>query len=175
MRAEACPHEFKGETVADRAVFRGYALQGIDGKGRVALPASMRLIVEGQTGERTLLLSDDDKRDCLRAADPNWSDRLYDRLSEDANRALNAGQTVDRDDVAAAAFGRFDEVPFDASGRFILPPFLRNKGALTTLAFFWGAGDTIEVWSPEKLMADPNADAAKKERCVWLMSERGAP
>jgi MraZ protein len=160
--------------LADRAVFKGYALQGIDGKGRVALPASMRLIVEGQKGERTLLLSDDDKRGCLRAADPNWSSRLYDRLTADADRALDAGIEIDREDIAASAFGRFDEVPFDASGRFILPPFLRNKGALTSLAFFWGAGDTIEVWSPEKLLADPNADAAKKERCAWLMTERGA-
>ena len=47
--------------MADRAVFKGYALQGIDAKGRVALPAPMRLIVEGQKGERMLLLSDDDK------------------------------------------------------------------------------------------------------------------
>ena len=87
---------------------------------------------------------------------------------------LDAGVEIDREDIAASAFGRFDEVPFDASGRFILPPFLRNKGALTALAFFWGAGDTIEIWSPEKLLADPNADAAKKERCAWLMTERGA-
>ncbi len=160
--------------MADRAVFKGYALQGIDAKGRVALPAPMRLIVEGQKGERMLLLSDDDKRGCLRAADSNWSDRLYDRLTADADRALDAGKLVDREDVAASAFGRFDEVPFDSSGRFILPPFLRNKGSLTTLAFFWGAGDTIEVWAPEKLLADPDADAGKKERCAWLMVERGA-
>ena len=159
--------------MADRAVFKGYALQGIDGKGRVALPASMRAVVEAAKGERTLLLSDDDKRDCLRAADQNWSDRLYDRLTEDANRALNAGQEIDREEIAASAFGRFDEVPFDASGRFILPPFLRKKGELTDLAFFWGAGDTVEIWNPRTL-ADANADAAKKERCAWLMAERGA-
>jgi MraZ protein len=159
--------------LADRAVFKGYALQGIDGKGRVALPASMRLIIEGQKGERALLLSDDDKRGCLRAADQNWSNRLYDRLTADADRALDAGIEIDREDIAAKAFGRFDEVPFDASGRFILPPFLRDKGALTSLVFFWGAGDTIEMWSPEKLLADPTADAAKKERCAWLMNERG--
>lgn len=160
--------------MADRAVFKGYALQGIDGKGRVALPAAMRLIVERQGGERTLLLSDDDKRGCLRAADPHWSERLYDRLTADAERALDAGREIDREDIAASAFGRFDEVPFDASGRFILPPFLRDKGALTNLAFFWGAGDTIELWSPAKLLASADADAAKKERCAWLMNERGA-
>ena len=160
--------------MADRAVFKGYALQGIDGKGRVALPAPVRQIVETSKGERMLLLSDDDKRDCLRAADQNWADRLYDRLSDDADRALNAGQTIDREDIAAAAFGRFDEVPFDASGRFILPPFLRKKADLSDLAFFWGAGDTVEIWNPRTLMADANADAAKKERCAWLMAERGA-
>ena len=164
----------KGSELADRAVFKGYALQGIDGKGRVALPAPMRLIVEGQKGDRTLLLSDDDKRGCLRAADPSWADRLYDRLTIDAARALDAGHEIDRDDIAAEAFGRFDEVPFDTSGRFILPPFLRAKGALSGLAFFWGAGDTIELWAPDKLRDDPKADPAKKERCAWLIAERGA-
>jgi MraZ protein len=160
--------------VAERSVFRGYALQAIDGKGRVALPAPMRTVIERQAGERLLLLSDDAKRGCLRAADQGWSDRLYDRLSTDAERALDAGREVDREEVAAATFGQFDEVPFDASGRFILPPFLRGKGKLTDLAFFWAAGDTIEIWDPRTLLADAGADPAKRERCEWLMGDRGA-
>ncbi len=160
--------------MADRSVFKGYALQAIDAKGRVALPAPMRLIVERHAGERALLLSDDVKRGCLRAADQGWSERLYDRLSADAERALAAGREIDREELGSAAFGQFDEVPFDQSGRFILPPFLRGKGKLSDLAFFWGAGDTIEVWDPRTLLADPNADPAKKERCAWLMRERGA-
>jgi MraZ protein len=159
--------------VADRAVFRGYALQAIDGKGRVALPAPMRLIVERQAGERSLLLTDDARRGCLRAADQGYSDRLYDRLTSDAERALDAGREIDRDDIGSSAFGHFDDVPFDASGRFILPPFLRGKGQLAELAFFWGAGDTIEIWSPKILLADPAADKGKAERCAWLMRERG--
>ena len=159
--------------MADRAVFKGYALQGIDGKGRVALPAPMRLIVESQKGERNLLLTDDTRRGCLRASDQGWSDRLYDRLSAEAERALDAGRDIDRDEIGSNALGHLDDVPFDASGRFILPPFLRGKGKLTTLAFFWGAGDSIEIWNPETLLADPAADPGKKERCAWLMAERG--
>lgn len=159
--------------MADRAVFKGYALQGIDGKGRVALPAPMRLIVERQGGERTLLLTDDRQRGCLRAGDQGWSDRLYDRMARDAERALDAGREIDRDEIGASALGHLDDVPFDASGRFILPPFLRGKGKLATHAFFWGAGDSIEIWSPQILLADPGADVGKKERCAWLLSERG--
>lgn len=160
--------------VAERSVFRSYALQAIDAKGRVALPGNMRQIVERQTGERLLLLTNDAKRNCLRASDQGWSDRLYDRLSADAERALAAGQDVDREEIAAQAFGSFDEVPFDASGRFILPPFLRGKGKLADLAFFWGAGDTIEVWDPATLLADPRESSDKKERCEYLMSQRKA-
>lgn len=160
--------------MAERSVFRGYALQAIDGKGRVALPAPMRVIVERQAGERALLLSDDPVRGCLRAADNGWSDRLYDRLAAEAESARAAGREVDYEEVGANAFGHFDEVPFDQSGRFILPPFLRGKGGLTDLAFFWGAGDTIEVWDPRTLLADPDASAAKKERCAYEMAQRGA-
>ncbi len=156
-----------------RTVFKGYALQAIDGKGRVALPAPMRLIVEGADANRSLLLTDDRKRQCLRAGDQGWSDRLYDRSETDAARALDAGKDIDRDEIGSKALGHLDDVPFDASGRFILPPFLRGKGDLTTLAFFWGAGDSIEIWSPTVLLADPDADPGKKERCAWLMQERG--
>ncbi len=160
--------------MANRAVFKGYALQGIDGKSRVALPAPMRLIVEREGGEPKLTLTDDRKRGCLRASDKGWANRLYDRTSADAERSLDAGREIDRDEIGSSALGPLDDVPFDGSGRFILPPFLKDKGKLTTLAFFWGAGDSIEIWNPETLLADPNADEGKKERCAWLMAERGA-
>jgi MraZ protein len=160
--------------VTKRTVFKGYALQAIDGKGRVALPAPMRLIIEGADGARSLLLTDDAKRGCLRAGDQGWSDRLYDRLSADAERAMDAGKDIDRDEIGSGAFGQLDDAPFDGSGRFIVPPFLRGKGKLTTLAFFWGAGDSIEIWNPETLLANPDADAGKKERCAWLLAERNA-
>jgi MraZ protein len=160
--------------LTNRAVFKGYALQGIDGKSRVALPAPMRLIVERLGGEPKLTMTDDRKRGCLRASDLGWADRLGDQTAADANRALDAGREIDRYEIGSSAFGPLDDVPFDASGRFILPPYLKGKGKLGALAFFWGAGDTIEIWSPEVLLADPNADEGKKERCEWLMAERGA-
>ncbi len=160
--------------MADRTVFKGYALQGIDGKGRVALPAPMRLIVERLGGEPKVTLTDDRKRGCLRASDKGWANRLYERTSADAERSLDAGREIDRDEIGASALGPLDDVPFDGSGRFILPTFLKGKGKLDTLAFFWGAGDSIEIWSPEVLLGDPNADEGKKERCAWLMAERGA-
>ncbi len=148
-------------------------MQAIDSKSRVALPAPMRLIVERSGGEPKLILTDDRKRGCLRASDKGWSDRLYDRTAADAERAIDAGHTIDRDEIGSSALGPLDDVPFDASGRFILPPFLKGKGKMTTLAFFWGAGDSIEIWSPDVLLADPTADEGKKERCAWLMAERG--
>ncbi len=160
--------------MADRAVFKGYALQGIDGKGRVALPAPMRLIVERQGGEAKVTLTDDRKRGCLRASDLGWCDRLFDQTAADAARALAVDREFDREELQSGTFGPLDDVPFDTSGRFILPPFLKGKGKLDALAFFWGAGDSIEIWSPDVLLADPNADEGKKERCAWLMSERGA-
>ena len=153
--------------MADRAVFKGYALQGIDGKSRVALPAPMRLIVERQGGEPKLTITDDSKRGCLRASDLGWADRLFDQTAGDAERALDAGRAIDRYEIQSNTFGSLDDVPFDTSGRFILPPYLKGKGKLETLAFFWGAGDTIEIWNPEVLLADPNADTGKKERCAW--------
>ena len=158
--------------MGDRGIFKGYALQAIDGKGRVALPAAMRAVVERNANDKTLALCDDAAKPCLRLSDQAWVALLKARNDRDVERVLDAGGEADRDE-RNGFLGRFEDAPFDASGRFILPSFLKGKGKLDDWAFFWGAGDTIEMWSPTVLMAFAGADPAAKERCAWLMQERG--
>ena len=66
-----------------------------------------------------------------------------------------------------------EEVPFDASGRFILPTFFRAKAQLTELAFFFGAGNTFEIWNPNLLIDTPGIDEETKDVAAFLMAERG--
>lgn len=154
-------------------MFRGYALQGIDGKGRVAIPAPMRLMIERNSPDSKVLIDPHAADPCLTAADLGWSDILMAQIERDEARALDAGQTVDRHNSVRNAFGRGDSVPFDASGRFILPPFLRMKARLEDLAFFIGAGNTFEIWNPNVLLETPGIDATLKEMVAWHLSERG--
>jgi MraZ protein len=47
----------------------------------------------------------------------------------------------------------FEQVPFDASGRFVLPDHLAELGNLRDEVFFHGAGEFFTLWSPAELYA----------------------
>ena len=47
------------------------------------------------------------------------------------------------------AFGATEEVPYDSSGRIVLPPMMRRKGGIEDLALFLGAGETFQIWNPQ--------------------------
>jgi len=133
----------------------------------------MRLTIERNSSDSKVLIDPHAADPCLTAADLGWSDILMAQIERDEARALDAGQPIDRHNSARNAFGRGDSVPFDASGRFILPPFLRMKAKLDDLAFFIGAGNTFEIWSPTMLLATPGIDATLKEMVSWHLAERG--
>ncbi len=160
--------------MGDRALFRGHALQAIDGKGRVAIPAPLRAVIERNSGERILLLGKHAADPCLTGADTGFSQVDYARLQRDEARALDAGRPVDRDNIARVAFGGGEELPFDSSGRFILPPFYRHKARLTDLAFFVGAGERFEIWSPQLLIDTPGVAPDLKDMAAFHLEARNA-
>ena len=46
------------------------------------------------------------------------------------------------------AFAATEEVPYDSSGRIVLPPMMRRKGGIEDLALFLGTGETFQIWNP---------------------------
>jgi MraZ protein len=160
--------------LGERGLFRGHGLQAIDGKGRVAIPAPLRAVIERNSGERILLISRHDTDPCLIGYDRGWSELLHARLARNEERALDKDQAFDRHNTARRAFGLVEDVPFDASGRFILPPFFRSKGQLDDLAFFYATGDNFEIWNPKVLIETPGIDEETKEIVAFHLSARGA-
>ena len=77
---------------------------------------------------------------------------------------LQRGATVhafDRDAMSMVLYG-YEEVPFDASGRFVLGDDLAEVGNLRDEVFFHGAGDFFTLWNPQELYAmGPQLDGAK--------------
>lgn len=160
--------------MGERGLFRGHGLQAIDGKGRVAIPAPLRAVIERNSGERVLLISRHEADPCLIGYDRDWSELLHARLARQEERALDKGESVDRHTIARRAFGLVEDVPFDASGRFILPPFFRAKGQLEDLAFFYATGDNFEIWNPRVLIETPGIDDDTKEIVAYHLAARGA-
>jgi MraZ protein len=155
-------------------LFTGHALNAIDAKGRVAIPSGLRQAVEANGDGRNLIIAKHETDPCLIGYDRGWSELLHARLSRSEDRAADSGRNYDRHNANRRAFGLVEDVPFDASGRFILPPMLRDRAQLTDLALFLGAGDTFEVWNPRVLIESEAMDAEIKEVARWLLSSRGA-
>lgn len=163
-----------GFGVSGRALFRGSALNAVDAKGRVAIPAGLRQAVEINGDGRNLIIAKHESDPCLIGYDHGWSELLHARLNRTEDREADAGRDYSRHNPNRRAFGLVEDVPFDASGRFIMPTMLRDRAKIGDLAFFIGTGDTFEIWNPRLLIETPAIDEELKEVVAYLLSARGA-
>ena len=174
--------------MAATGTYQGYALQLVDEKGRVAIPASLRSALNAHNTV-ALGLTDVDPKDidpkvlslvmigfhesdrCLVGYDLGHSARLHARL---ANRAeQNAGPEGAPLDKIVRAGMAAESLPFDASGRFIMPGFPRNRARIGKYAFFYGVGDKFEIWDPAEVIASDTTPDLMKDAVRYFMAERG--
>ena len=64
-----------------------------------------------------------------------------------------------------------EDVPYDTSGRIVLPPMMRRKGQIEDLALFVGVGGTVEIWNPRLAMEQGDRDL--REIAAWRLEEKG--
>lgn len=162
----------KGCGVADRELFEGFALQAVDQKGRVAIPADLRAAAERNSDIRQIVVGLHPEDACLSAHDLSWSKEKYDRIDRREQQASDRGELTSSS-AKRRAFGQVEKAPFDDSGRFVLPPFFKMKARIGKWAFFNGSGETFDIWAPEVLMADENADPGLREICAFLCESKG--
>ena len=158
--------------MTNRELYEGFALQAVDAKGRVAIPADLRAAMERNSDSRTIVVRRNGA--CLSAYDVERSKDEFGRIH---NRQIEAEEAAGLDGgvvptrAKANAFGKVERTPFDPSGRFILPRFFKMKAGIGNWAFFVGHGDTFEIWAPEVLMAT-SADEELKEICAFCLDEK---
>ena len=158
--------------MGDRGLFRGHALNAIDAKGRVAIPASFRKIIETNSADPSFIISKHDREPCLIGYDHGWAALLNAQIERKEERALEHGRDFDLDASNRNAFGLTEDAGFDSSGRFVLPQFLRSKGQLQNWALFLGTGNTFEIWSPHVLITTQNVNEDFKDLARFLLTER---
>ena len=155
-------------------LFQGSALNAVDAKGRVSVPAFLRSVIERRGDARTIVLAKHDAFACLSAYDPGYAalkhakiERQFekDELNPDAELAYQARTLM--------AFGATEEVPYDSSGRIVLPPMMRAKGEIADLALFLGAGETFQIWSPKLFLGDKRIPEDMKDIARFRLDERG--
>ena len=155
-------------------LFQGSALNSVDAKGRVSVPAFLRSVIERRGDAKTIVLAKHEAFPCLSAYDPAYAalkhaklERLFEKQEGDADASLEYQQRN------LMAFGATEEVPYDSSGRIVLPPMMRRKGELDDLALFLGAGETFQVWNPKLFLADDRVPEDLKDIARFRLDERG--
>ena len=126
---------------------QGFSLRGE--KNRFVLPPPFRKSVAGD-GDRVLCIAKHDRWPCLIGFGLARTETFENQLDREEEAALRLGREFDRDMRAMQLWG-FSEVPFDASGRFVLPDHLSELGGLDDGIYFQGAGNFITMWNPARL------------------------
>lgn len=166
--------------MGEREAFNGFAMTAVDGKGRVAIPASMRAVIErnvetGGGDSRTVVISLHPQDPCLIAYDPAWLKRSHDRLERREESLEADGEAIDYN-AKRRALALTESAGFDSSGRFVLPDFYAMKAKLLpgTDAVFSGAGNFFEIWNPDVLLAAEGVDPSLKELVEFTRAKRAA-
>ena len=155
-------------------LFQGSALNAVDAKGRVSVPAFLRTVIERRGDARTIVLAKHSQFACLDAYDPAYAALKHAKLERLLEKQeYNADAQLIYQQRNLMAFAATEEVPYDRSGRVLLPPMMRRKGGIADLALFLGTGETFQIWNPQTLLGDDNIPEDLKDICRYRLEERG--
>jgi len=177
--ASSGPH--RGSGVELRAFFHGRALNAVDAKGRVSLPADMREVVGARAREiartsgehvsdRHVYLAAHPDLPCLRGFDMGFLPELFAK----ARRAVSELPAAEQEQALEMAqldlFAELEKAAFDDPGRLVIPPQARRLGGIGSQALFLGAGETFQVWDPQTYL-DCSAIADRAKQAVRMLVE----
>jgi len=161
-----------GSVVELQHLFNGSALNAVDGKGRLSIPAFVRSIVERRSPERAIILGKHEVDPCLVGYDANYNSNLLEDVRRRRLREEEQGADVRlHHSRSRRTFGFTETATYDSSGRINLPPMMRKVGQIEDLVLFIGAGETFEMWNPR--LALESEDPELRAWAAYRLEERG--
>ena len=134
--------------------FYGTFEHAIDERGRVAVPARYRRVIQ----EGAVLRGGPEG--CVELyTEAGFAAEVAQRLGAEASTRERSARRTRRGFMA----GAFD-VELDKQGRILLPQPLREHGRLNGRALFVGCGDYIELWSPEAWEVEQSSILAEEQQ-----------
>lgn len=163
--------------MSSRGWYQGDGIGLVDDKGRVSIPPALRQTLSanypkanGKDGG-TVVIGMHQESDCLVAYDPAYLDILAAGLQARESTHLRDNGAADYNIKREGAQG--EPVPFDGSGRFILPAWPREFAGIGDHAFFYGVFDYIEIWDPRMLVETSNYSDKIKRMVRFYMKQKG--
>ena len=161
-----------GVGVVGRGFYKGAALQLVDDKLRVAIPASLRntIIANSPEGDLRVTIAVHPQGNCLIGYDLPWVITLNERAN--ARDAQHADENGEVDYGYKRRIANGEDMTFDPSGRFIMHGFHKKKAGIGKYAFFYGQWDHFEIWDPATLLAT-QASGTMRDNLEYLLEEKG--
>ena len=150
---------------------QGFSLRGE--KSRFVLPPAFRKPVAEASDGRILCLAKHERWNCLTGFGLSRRDEFEAQIEREEERAIRLGKDYDPDLRRIQLFG-FVEVPFDVSGRFIMPEHLQGLANLQEGVFFQGAGSFFTLWNPVELAKLGEGWEGAQAACAALEVEAAA-
>jgi len=136
-------------------MFRGINSATLDAKGRMALPARFREVLQlGADGKTVVTI--DMREQCLLLYPLSEWEVVQRKLESLANVGARARL------LQRLLIGHATDLELDAQGRILLPAMLREFGNLEKKLVLVGQGNKIEIWS---------ADHWQERMQSWLADE----
>ena len=155
-------------------LFQGSALNAVDAKGRVSVPAFLRSVIERRGDAKTIVLAKHEAFACLSAYDPAYAALKHQKLERQFEKEeTNPDAQLEYQQRNLMAFAATEETPYDTSGRIVLPPMMRRKGKIEELALFLGTGETFQIWNPAVFLEDARIPEDLKDIARFRLEERG--
>ena len=154
-------------------IFLGNALNIVDAKARLSVPAFIRSVLDRSSDSRTVFVGKHEGALCLTLHGNAYSEYLIGETER--RRRLDeerGGDPAALDDRGRNMFGITERVTYDAGGRIVLSPFLREEGRIEDLALFVGQGRFVEMWNP-RVALESGGDTLKRIASYYL-KQRGS-
>lgn len=155
----------------------GYSGQGFSPrgeKGRYVLPPAFRHAIAPTDGhDRTLCLAKHDRWNCLTAFGRDRTESFDTQIDREEDNAVRLGRDFDRE-LRSTQLWTFSEIPFDASGRFVLPDHLAELCGIGGGICFLGGGQFFTLWAPDRLYAMGAGWEGQQAVCRKLESDAAA-
>ena len=139
-------------------MFRGVTALTLDSKGRLAVPAKFREVLQLRAGGK-LVVTADSALCLLVYAAPDW-EPIQQRLM-----GLSSFNTRTRD-LQRLLVGNASDVELDGAGRILIPPSLRKFAGLDKDVALVGQGARFESWDEAKWDAQMDKSIALNEEGI---------
>ena len=163
----------RGHWVADAPViFSGHGFSPQGDKCRYLLPPHLRKIVTQSSGNQNLLfVTRHESWNCLIGFGRSYYEKLHSEIDRDHEMAIRAGLPFDRA-ARDLIFGDVAETSYDASGRVILPAYLRKiVGIDDGPIYFHAARELFTMWAPAVLEAQEGSQwMVARAACASFMA-----